>query len=538
MTPETSKPGWILSPIAFDGTRTPVKTALFLVVCLAWLLPGLLGHDPWKTDEALAFGAVGEMLRTGDWMRFAIAGEPVVGEPPLFLWTAAAFAHALGGLLPLHDAARLAAGLYMGIVLALVSAASWELMGERAVRMSVLLLIGCLGLLLRAHEMTPELSGLAGAALALYGLTLTRRRTWLAGVLAGAGIGVGYLGNGLIGAGMLVATMAALPLASPAWRDRGYAQVAGIAALCALPFVLAWPAGLAGDPTHGSTRGLGYFLKQLTWYAWPAWPLAAWTLWRARRDLATRVELHLPLIAFAVFFLFIAIFAESRDIAMLPLLLPLAMLGVAELEALPRGGASALDWFGVMTFFLIGLLIWIAWGAALTGSPEAVALYIQREIPGFTYRFNFLAFALAALLTLVWVVVVARSLRSPRRALVNWAAGITMVWMLLMTLGVPIVDQARTYRHVAARVAAAIPRDAGCVARKDMGDAQRALLYYFAKVRTVPVDLPVADTCGALLVQAHPQRVPPAGAEWAEVWRGSRTGDRNEVFILYRRAKA
>jgi hypothetical protein len=71
-----------------------------------------------------------------------------------------------------------------------------------------------------------------------------------------------------------------------------------------------------------------------------------------------------------------------------------------------------------------------------------------------------------------------------------------------------------------------------------MGDAQRALLYYFAKVRTVPVDLPVADTCGALLIQAHPQRVPPAGADWAEVWRGSRTGDRNEVFILYRRAKA
>src|SRR6187397_633891 len=162
-TPEAKPPTWILSPIAFDGTRTPVKTALFLVVCLAWLLPGLLGHDPWKTDEALAFGAVSEMLRTGDWMHFAIAGEPVAGEPPLFLWTAAAFAHALGGVLQVHDAARLAAGLYMAMVLALVSAASWELMGERAVRMSVLLLIGSLGLLIRAHEMTPELSGLAGA---------------------------------------------------------------------------------------------------------------------------------------------------------------------------------------------------------------------------------------------------------------------------------------------------------------------------------------------------------------------------------------
>ena len=37
--------------IAYDGTATPVKTVLFLVVCAAWLLPGLVGHDPWKIDE-------------------------------------------------------------------------------------------------------------------------------------------------------------------------------------------------------------------------------------------------------------------------------------------------------------------------------------------------------------------------------------------------------------------------------------------------------------------------------------------------------
>jgi hypothetical protein len=283
---------------------------------------------------------------------------------------------------------------------------------------------------------------------------------------------------------------------------------------------------------------VGYFVKQLTWYAWPAWPLAAWTLWRARRDLAGRSELHLPLVGFAVFFVAIATFGEPRDVSLLPLLVPLAILGVAELESLPRGAASALDWFGVMTFFLIGALVWVAWGAALTGAPGAAANYIQRELPGFTYRFDFIAFALAALLTLVWVVVVARSLRSTRRALVNWAAGVTMVWMLLMTLGLPLVDEARSYRAVANRLAAAVPSDARCIARRNIGDAQRALLYYFSKVRTVPVDMPAADQCGALLVQAHPQRIAEPGSEWTEVWRGARTGDRNEVFILYRRATA
>jgi 4-amino-4-deoxy-L-arabinose transferase-like glycosyltransferase len=268
-------------------------------------------------------------------------------------------------------------------------------------------------------------------------------------VLTGVGLGIGYLGNGLIAAGMVVALVAALPLASPAWRSRSLLHVAAVAAACAAPFLLAWPlsAALAAEAAQASTRGVGYFLKQLSWYAWPAWPLSAWALWRARRDLAQRSELHLPLVALAVFFVAVAAFGEGRDVSLLPLLVPLAILGVAELESLPRGAASALDWFGVMTFFLIGVLLWVVWGAALTGAPDAAASAIQKELPGFTYRFNFIAFALAALLTLVWVVVVARSLRSARRALVNWAAGITMVWMLLMTLGTSAGERSAQLSH-------------------------------------------------------------------------------------------
>jgi hypothetical protein len=119
---------------------------------------------------------------------------------------------------------------------------------------------------------------------------------------------------------------------------------------------------------------------------------------------------------------------------------------------------------------------------------------------------------------------------------VNWAAGITMVWMLVMTLGVPLVDQARSYRALSARLVAALPRGSECIARRGMGDAQRALLHYFANVRTVRAEAPEAARCGALLVQAHPLRIPEAGGGWAEVWRGARPGDRNEIFVLYRRS--
>jgi len=538
--------------IAFDGTSTPLKTALFVLVCAAWLVPGLIGHDPWKYDEAVVFGIVNEILRSGDWINLKLAGEPYFDKAPLFIWVATALAKALGGVMPLQDAARLAAGVFMAVTLVLLSATSIELVAERGIRLSVLLFIGCLGLLIRAHEMTTDLAGLTGVALGLYGLALAARSPRAGGLALGAGMGLGFLGNGFLPAGMLLALMAVLPACGAFWRTRSYLETVAIAIAVALPLAAIWPVLLGSqtpghlglwldnaaasrwsDPFTHDGLELAYFLRILPWYAWPAWPLAAWALWRGRASLLDRRALLLPLAAFLTFFVVASIFGEARDANGMAMLFALSILGVAELESLPRGAASALDWFGMTTFFLFAAIIWMGWIAALTGRPEAAAAWLAREVPGYHYRFDFIACALAALLTLIWLVVVARSLRSTRRALVNWAAGITMVWVLMMTLGMPIVDQARSYRGVVARLAAEVGPNAGCIARQNVGDAQRALLDYFGGLRTVREETAASSACRLLLVQAAPSRAPQVAPGWHEVWRGSRPGDRNELFILY-----
>ena len=543
--------------IAFDGTATPVKTVLFLVVCVAWLLPGLVGHDPWKTDEAVIFGVVSEMLSSGDWVVPRLAGEPYAERAPLFFWVATLFAKSLGGFLAAHDAARFASGLFMAVTMAGVSVAAVALHGPRAGRISVLLLIGCLGLLIRAHEMNTDLAGLAGLSLSLAGLALAAPRPKAGGALAGAGLAIAFLGDGLAPALLLVAVLAALPLAGAKWRTREYALAAGIALLVALPLAASWPVLLwqrapdtfsdwlaasvatrwSGGVTRGALADFAYFPKMLAWYAWPALPLAAWTLWRARRTLAAREDLRLALIAGAVFLALLVLVAEAREVNAMPLLLPLVLLGVAELDSLPRGAASALDWFGVTTFALFAIAIWVAWVAVMTGSPSGVAQWIAREVPGYRYPFRFVPFALAALLTCIWVVVVARSLRTTRRAVVNWSAGITMVWMLTMTLGLPLVDQARSYRGVALQLQAAMGRTS-CTIGAGVGDAQRALLDYFIGLRLTRPQARAADGCDTLLAQQVAGReVSVDASAWREAWRGSRPGDRSESFVLYRRVR-
>ena len=39
-----------------SGPHRALKQAGLILLCLAWIVLGLIGHDPWKTDEATTFG--------------------------------------------------------------------------------------------------------------------------------------------------------------------------------------------------------------------------------------------------------------------------------------------------------------------------------------------------------------------------------------------------------------------------------------------------------------------------------------------------
>ena len=98
-----------------DDFTTRHPWAFTCLLCVAWMLPGLLGRDPWKPDEAVGLGIVYHMLQSGDWTVPTLAHEQILERPPLFYVTAALFARWFGWLLPIHEAARLANVIDLGL---------------------------------------------------------------------------------------------------------------------------------------------------------------------------------------------------------------------------------------------------------------------------------------------------------------------------------------------------------------------------------------------------------------------------------------
>jgi 4-amino-4-deoxy-L-arabinose transferase-like glycosyltransferase len=535
---------------------TSSRAAFVTLLCVAWILPGLVGHDPWKPDEAYTFGVVYSILKGGSWVVPYLAGEPFLDKPPLLYLSAAAAARVFSALLPLHDAARLVTGLWMALTFIFVGAAARELHGEGRGAIAVLLLLGCFGLVLRSHQLITDVAMLAGFAMAYYGWALTLRRPAAGGFWTGTGIGIAFLANGLLPLVISGCIAVLLPAISRHWRSRGYGAALLVAALAAAPWLLIWPALLyrqapalfaswlwdanigtyLGDAPPGMSAGSTHYFEILPWYAFPAWILALWVLWRARGAGLAQAAVVLPLVGFAVTLALLSGSADARELLALPLLLPIVLLAVPAPDSLRRGASNAWYWFGAMAFSFFIAVFWFYWSGLELGVPARLHAHLHRIRPGYTPGFRWLPFVLGLAYTLAWCAVLARLERNTERPLLAWAAGITAMWALLATLFVGWADTSKSYRSMIASMQLALPKQYDCIASRDLTEPQRAMLHYFAGIITFRDEVPGRQRrCQLLLTQGVPQyEVIPRGA-WRKLWEGSRPRDKNERYRLYLR---
>ena len=215
------------------------------------------------------------------------------------------------------------------------------------------------------------------------------------------------------------------------------------------------------------------------------------------------------------------------------LLPPLALLGAARLDGLRRGAAAFINWFGIMTFGLLAVFLWLGFFAMNYGWPAKLAERSAYFSPYYTPDISIMPMVVALSFTPVWLWAITRKHIRGRQAVTNWAAGMTLVWALLMTLFLPWLDAAKSYRPVVAQMDAALPADVrnGSACISVDGSAHTARL---AWAQYSPLDLKTDNAgCAYRLVQMPRESAAPAG--WHAVWQGARPRNKEEGFALLRR---
>lgn len=537
---------------------------LLAVLFLAWQLPGIIGREPWKSDEAYTMGLVHHIIDSGDVVVPELGGEPFMQKPPVFFVASAVFARILSPLLDHHDGARAACLLFNVLTLIFVGLAARELNGPGKGWPAAVLFLACIGPIHMAHFILTDLALLAGVAIGLYGMAIGLRREWAGGLICGTGAGLTFMAKGLVGPGMLGLTVLLLPLLDKTWRTKAWWKFTAGCVLASVPWCSIWPIALylrspalfrewIWDNNFGRFLGankLGpkkepfYYFKLVPWYAFPATLLVVWTMMRERLSGWASATLRLPTILFLVSFTVLCISRDGREIYALPLMAPLLVLASRRLDdikpALARGANGVIFGF----FSLVALLLWLVWMGIQWNRPSALMSKLHEVLPGYEPVFEVMIFVFALVATLAWIALVFRHRSDPRHLCVHAAAGVTLLYLLGMTIYLPMADWNMSYRRqlTQLRDSKLLPENA-TVASRGLGEPQRAMLEYYAGLKTVRLELKRNRNFKSdwLLIQSeyNPKtktinyKVPP-GDEWKQVWQEPHN---KEIFQLFRKIK-
>lgn len=550
-----------------------------VLLTLIYAFTGLFGRDPWKNEDAEGFGVMWTLAhgQWADWVFPHLAGRTDLAGPPLPYWLGALMIKLFGGLIGQANAAR----IIVAICFIATAAAIWYatyLLGRRSEVQpmqfafggqpshkeygktladgALLIFLACIGLAIRAHETTPMMLELLGLSFLLYGTVRGLDKPWQGGILSGIGLTIISLSGILWGTVLLgISAVIALRISQTTIKKDWLLGVG----LILIPGISIWPlifhfSSLTPDVIKNiyfiwwggnelqitpSLLSIKFFGVNFWLYSWPVWPLCFFGIYhwaKSGQNKWRAAHLVIPgmiFLAELTLLFFIKDLSERYLIILVP---PMAILAAFALPFLKRGLINFIDWFALISFTVVAGFIWVIWLAKMTGFPQTTANNVARYIPGFVARFSWTELIVALIITGLWVAVIrwrtSRAHQAIWRCVVISAAGTTLMWGLLMSLWLPTIDYAKTYRHVANRLVTATPKDVKCIDSSLLGDAQLASFIYFTQ-------LPLQDnsTCNYRLTHSSKEAKNSAlenNQALKLIWEDRRASDRDEKLRLYR----
>lgn len=525
---------------------------LLLVLVFVWLWPGVFHHDLWTPGEPYLFTTISQW-QAANWVMPTAFDKPNWAASPLYVWLAVASQYVFSPtIMDYYEATRLVSVFFTVLGFCCIGGAGRQFFGRKQGRTSVLILLGCPGLLVPGHFINSIPVLFAGAAMCWYGFSLVNRRVMMASLMLGGGWVILSLSGSLLWSLLLMLVAVCMAFQS-SWHSHRYYLVLLISMLWAWSLMLMWPLALhqtdaalfnqwwqyhalapfGGFRSFSFEFSLGYYLKNLLWFAFPAWPLALWTL--SNRSLRNSAWGILAITWLGLLLLILGAAPEQFQNLLVLVLPPLALLSTAQLDRLKRGASAFLNWFGIMTFGFLALFLWLGFAAMNYGWPAKLAERAAYFSPYYHYNVNYFPLIVACILTPLWLRAITRQHIRGRQAVTNWAAGVILVWSLLLTLFLPWLDAAKSMRPVVIRMQNALSETQQQALRQgrdcinvDSNDINiRIAWQQYSWLELSPDNI----QCRYYLLDQHPSELPPVG--WQEIWSGARPREKHNIIVLW-----
>ncbi|MDN3988363.1 ArnT family glycosyltransferase [Zwartia vadi] len=560
------------------NASTKLPRLILLVLAAAYVIAGLFGRDPWKTDDVLSLAKMLSALESQgyQWLIPHFGDIKIAQDGPLVMWLGAILIHLFGSWIGEVAASRVINLIWFAMTLGSVWYGTYLLGrrteaqplalpfgGEPSVKdygrlladVATLLFLATGGVLLRFHETSDVPANLAFQTLGFYALARMLDKPKMGMVMLTLALTGAFLTRAWPG---LVPLLFALPIAlikrSALWSVRYYALFAVF--LAATLIASWWIPTMNIHPEwmkawlHWNELNFGLPeyenavrpMRDLPWFLWPTWPLALLALWQWRRwTTAPHIWLPFSLMLGAVLTLFVS--SQSGEAEYVLFICPLAVLSAFAIPTMRRGVINTLDWFALMCFSVTVACVWVGWFALHFGVPQQISLNIARQTAGYEPQIVWWSVALAIVCTLCWIAMIVWRVKANPNAL--WrgsllaAGGLTLTWIMLVLLWMPAIDYVRSYRPMSAEIRQTLeslsstPGELACLRGQGLALGPQASLYVFDHIEIV-----YDPQCPFVLQQTTRKKLENDEAGFSEnaevLWQGSRGADRFDRYRILR----
>lgn len=502
---------------------------LLFAVLIAFVLPLFFSSDVWSGRSLSSFGVAWNMANGSfsDWLMPNINDVPVADAGPLSYWLEAISILLFGRIFGDVAAYHIAAGLWFAITTASIWYTAYSLASRdealplkfvfasevhqrdyaRALAdIAVLMTVGTYGLIAAFHELSVVTAVLAFSSFVLFCVVISLRYLWTGSILAGLSLGaIALCSSPGVGLWCALAAWVAI-ICTPDYTSRTKRTIVTLAS--AFSTAMIWPALVflaypaEGYHWFGSWLGLStsafaplaltdypWLIKNLIWLTFPLWPLAIWGVYSWRNQIH-QAPVAIPLSFFLVALcsvLFTGTEANSTILCIVPSLAILAAFGIVSLK---HSEENVLDTYAIVVYTLAIGAVWFYFYAWTQGEPEKMAYSLTRLAPNITeHGTSGILLILALVMTVAWLALVFwRLFRRPiyiwRGALLN-GAGLTAVWVIVMSLFVSLIDGASSMQPIAdsaAKVLAAEGAKSGTVAQYNLTKSDIAAFNYWGGI--------------------------------------------------------
>ena len=535
-------------------------------ICLVYVLTGLVNRDPWKSLDVASFGYMWELSQghTDLWKPEIGGLKPDLTGPLAYALGAGAIA-IWGDWLSPDMAARIPfmASLLITLIatwyaiyflaknphaqpvtFAFGGEAKPEDYAKAIADAGLLALISCLGLALPSHETTPIATQLCTTAMLFCGAALIRTHVLYAVLLINLSLVLLTL-SGAPFLALLLGTGFIFLFFKQGGQSVKYLMLLmfgclGVIAVATWSDLWQWRL-ISLEDVNSQWKGL---LRLLLWFTWPLWPLAAWTLWTWRHQWKEQIwqqHLILPVFMWVTIFC-VSISSKNPERTLLLSLPSLACLAAFALPTLKRSFSAFIDWFTLLFFTGGAVIIWVVWLSLQTGWPAQPAINVSRLAPGYVSEMDWGHTVLAFSATALWCkLIIWRLGRNPRfiwKSLVLPAAGAILCWVLLMTLWMPLLNYARSYKPLAIQVKSLV-KDTKCIYSLGLNRSQIAGLSFHGRLRFKDFEKNThQEECTWMITNPETLAIRKKMIEtglWEEFKVIRRPADKREDIVIYQR---